>query len=69
VLGAAMFFAIAETIPSTLQIQGVDSVLGVEIPYQVFGLLPYVLTILVLAGAVGRAIPPAAIGIPYTRKA
>jgi simple sugar transport system permease protein len=69
VLGAAMFFAIAETIPSTLQIQGVDSVLGVEIPYQVFGLLPYVLTILVLAGAVGRAIPPAAVGIPYIRKA
>lgn len=69
VLGAALFFAIAETIPSTLQIQGVDSVFGVEIPYQVFGLLPYVLTILVLAGAVGRAIPPAAVGQPYTRKA
>jgi simple sugar transport system permease protein len=69
VLGAAMFFAIAETIPSTLQIQGVDSVAGVEIPYQVFGLLPYVLTILVLAGAVGRAVPPAAVGIPYVRRA
>jgi simple sugar transport system permease protein len=69
VLGAALFFAIAETIPSTLQIQGVDSIAGVEIPYQVFGLLPYVLTILVLAGAVGRAVPPAAVGIPYTRKA
>ena len=69
VLGAAMFFAIAETVPATLQQQEWDSVLGVEIPYQVFGLLPYVLTILVLAGAVGRAIPPAAVGIPYTRKA
>lgn len=68
VLGAALLFAIAETIPSTLQIQGIDSVLGVEIPYQVFGLLPYLLTILVLAGAVGRAIPPAAIGQPYVRK-
>jgi simple sugar transport system permease protein len=69
VLGAALFFAVAETIPSTLQIQGVDTIAGVEIPYQVFGLLPYVLTILVLAGAVGRATPPASVGIPYARKA
>jgi ABC-type uncharacterized transport system permease subunit len=68
VLGAALFFAVAETIPSTLQIQGIDSIFGVEIPYQVFGLLPYVLTILVLAGVVGRAVPPASVGIPYTRK-
>ena len=41
----------------------------VEIPCQVFGLLPCVLTILVLAGAVGRAVPPAAIAVPYSRKA
>jgi simple sugar transport system permease protein len=68
VLGAALFFAVAETIPSTLQIQGVDTIAGVEIPYQVFGLLPYVVTILVLAGAVGRATPPASVGIPYVRK-
>ena len=68
-LAAALFFAVAETIPSTLQIQGIHTVAGREIPYQVFGLLPYVLTILVLAGAVGRAIPPAAIGVPYSRKA
>lgn len=69
VLGAALFFAVAETIPSTLQIQGIDSVFGVGIPYQIFGLLPYVLTILVLAGVVGRAVPPASVGIPYVRKA
>ena len=69
VLGAALFFAVAETIPSTLQIQGVHTIGGVAIPYQVFGLLPYVLTILVLAGAVGRATPPAAVGVPYSRKA
>jgi general nucleoside transport system permease protein len=67
-MGAALFFAVAETIPSTLQIQGIDSVFGVEIPYQIFGLLPYVLTILVLAGAVGRATPPASVGVPYVRK-
>jgi len=39
----------------------------VEIPIQFLGLLPYVVTILVLAGFVGRAIPPAAIGKPYEK--
>jgi ABC-type uncharacterized transport system permease subunit len=33
-----------------------------------FQALPYVLTLIVVAGLVGRSIPPAAIGIPYTKK-
>jgi simple sugar transport system permease protein len=37
------------------------------IPIQFLGLLPYVATVLVLAGFVGRAIPPAAIGKPYEK--
>lgn len=40
----------------------------IEIPIQFLGLLPYVLTILVLAGLVGRAIPPAAIGQAYEKQ-
>ena len=40
----------------------------VEIPIQFLGLLPYILTILVLTGFVGRAIPPAAIGRPYEKQ-
>lgn len=40
---------------------------AVEIPIQFLGLLPYVVTVLVLAGFVGRAIPPAAVGKPYER--
>jgi ABC-type uncharacterized transport system permease subunit len=40
----------------------------VKIPIQFLGLLPYVLTILVLAGFVGRAIPPAADGQPYEKQ-
>ncbi|HEX9674648.1 MAG TPA: ABC transporter permease [Anaerolineales bacterium] len=40
----------------------------IKIPIQFLGLLPYVLTILVLAGAVGRAIPPAAIGKVYEKQ-
>ncbi len=40
----------------------------IEIPIQFLGLLPYFLTILVLAGVVGRAIPPVAIGKPYEKQ-
>jgi simple sugar transport system permease protein len=40
---------------------------SIEIPIQFLGLLPYVATVLVLAGFVGRAIPPAAIGKPYEK--
>jgi ABC-type uncharacterized transport system permease subunit len=39
----------------------------IDIPVQFLGLLPYVATVLVLAGFVGRAIPPAAIGKPYEK--
>ena len=40
----------------------------IVIPVQFLGLLPYVVTILVLAGVVGRAFPPAAIGKPYEKE-
>ena len=40
---------------------------SVEIPIQFLGLLPFLATILVLAGFVGRATPPAAIGKPYEK--
>jgi general nucleoside transport system permease protein len=59
--GAALLFGVAEAIPTALQLQGIN------IPFQLVGLLPYVLTIVVVAGAVGRASPPAADGVPYVR--
>jgi general nucleoside transport system permease protein len=40
---------------------------GVEIPVQVFNALPYVMTIILLAGFIGKSIPPKASGIPYTK--
>jgi general nucleoside transport system permease protein len=39
-----------------------------QIPHQFIGMLPYVLTIIVLAGFVGRAHPPAAIGKVYDKE-
>jgi ABC-type uncharacterized transport system permease subunit len=38
---------------------------GFTIPYQVFVMLPYLLTIAALAGLVGRTVPPKTVGKPY----
>lgn len=38
------------------------------IPSQVYGALPYILTIIILAGVVGRSIAPAAVGKPYQKE-
>ena len=42
--------------------------IGWDIPYQFLLMLPYVLTLLVLAGFVGRSTPPLALGTSYTRE-
>jgi general nucleoside transport system permease protein len=39
------------------------------IPSQVYGALPYIVTIVILAGVVGRSIAPAAVGRPYAKEA
>ncbi|MBE2228163.1 MAG: ABC transporter permease [Ignavibacteria bacterium] len=58
--GACLLFGLAESF--TLQFQ--DS----GIPTQFIQMLPYVLTIIVLAGFIGKANPPAADGVPYEKK-
>jgi simple sugar transport system permease protein len=59
--GAALLFGLASAIPTAMQLQNVN------VPYQIISLLPYLLTIVVVAGAVGRSTPPAADGQPYVR--
>jgi simple sugar transport system permease protein len=59
--GASLLFAGSDAFASRLQIY------GVQVPYQFLGMLPYLLTIIVVAGAVGRAIAPAAVGRPYKK--
>jgi simple sugar transport system permease protein len=56
VLGAALFFGAAMALQFAFQ----SAVLGV--PYQLFLILPYVLTLLVLASTFGRARAPADLG-------
>lgn len=52
---ACLLFAAAETLQ--LHLQGTSGV-----PSQLVGTIPYVLTIVALAGLVGRSVPPAALG-------
>ncbi len=66
--GGAMLFGFSEALGSRIQFLNVE-IGGFPVPSQFLQVLPYVVTIIVLAGAIGRAIPPAADGIPYERPA
>lgn len=62
--GGALLFGFSSALGSRIQLLGVE-VAGYPVPSQLLQILPYVVTIIVLAGAIGRAVPPAADGIPY----
>ena len=64
--GGAMLFGFSEALGSRIQFLNVE-IAGFPVPSQFLQVLPYVVTIIVLAGAIGRAIPPAADGVPYER--
>ena len=63
---ACLLFAFADAVQARLQ--GVDVPLIGVIPVVFIQALPYVLTVLLLAGFVGRAIAPKASGIPYIKE-
>lgn len=46
----------------------VEGVAGVKVPVSLLDALPYILTVIVLAGLVGKAIPPRAGGEPYVKE-
>jgi len=49
-------------------LQGVELPVVGEIPVQLIQAIPYVLTVILLAGFVGKAIAPNAIGQPYIKE-
>ena len=63
-LGACLLFGFLQAVANFMQ--GVHF-FGVEIPVQVFNSLPYVMTIVLLAGFIGKSTPPKADGVPYTK--
>jgi simple sugar transport system permease protein len=66
VLYTCLLFGFLEAIEARLQ--GVSLPLVGEIPVQFIHALPYVLTVVLLAGFIGTAIAPKASGIPYVKE-
>lgn len=65
-LGACVLFGFMDA--AAIRLQGV-SISGVgEVPVQVIQALPYVLTVILLAGVIGKAVAPQALGRPYSKE-
>ncbi|CAN5472228.1 MAG: ABC transporter permease [Pyrinomonadaceae bacterium] len=64
---ACLLFGLTEAV--TIQMQGVVKLpSGEDIPVQFIHMVPYLLTIIVLAGFIGSSRPPKALGIPYQKE-
>jgi len=59
---AALLFGFADALNFKFQI------LEVAVPYQFIGMLPYILTMVAVAGVIGKTTPPAADGQPYVKQ-
>jgi general nucleoside transport system permease protein len=58
----ALLFGFSDALGTRFQI------IGVEVPVQFLQMVPYALTIIVLAGLIGRAVAPKAIGTPFKKE-
>ena len=58
---ACLLFGAADAL--SIQMQGVS-----KVPVQFVQMIPYVLTLVVLAGFIGKSRPPRALGVPYQKK-
>lgn len=56
-------FGALETRPDVI-----EAVIGMKVQGQLLGALPYIMTVVILAGFVGKAIPPRAGGEPYVKE-
>lgn len=64
-LGATMLFGLLEAISNRFQNIEIGPI---SVPQQLMQAAPYILTMIILAGFVGRAIPPRAGGEPYVKE-
>ncbi|WP_460448535.1 ABC transporter permease [Alsobacter sp. SYSU BS001988] len=65
-LGACFLFGLLDAV--AIRLQGV-SLPGIGLaPVQAIQALPYALTVILLAGFIGKAIPPRASGLPYVKE-
>lgn len=64
-LGACLLFGSFDAMAIRLQS---SRMFGFDVPVQALQALPYILTIIVLAGFIGKATPPRASGIPYVKE-
>ena len=62
---ASLFFGLAQAAEYFITS---SVIFGVSIPQQFIQMLPYVLTIIILAGFIGRATPPIDLGKPYSKE-
>ena len=63
---ACLLFGFTEAV--SYQMQAVKLPSGEDIPVQFIQMVPYVVTIIVLAGFIGSSRPPRALGIPYQKE-
>ncbi len=66
VLLACLFFGLTEAL--TIQLGNLKLPSGENVPIQFIQMIPYVLTIIVLAGFIGLSRAPKALGIPYRKE-
>lgn len=64
-LGACFLFGLLDAV--ALRIQGVSFPGIGQVPVQAIQALPYLLTVVLLAGFIGKATPPRAAGVPYVK--
>ncbi|RKF18553.1 ABC transporter permease [Alginatibacterium sediminis] len=64
-MGACLLFGFLDSM--AIRLQGV-SIGEFQIPVQAIEAVPYVLTVFLLAGFIGKAVAPKAIGVPYSKE-
>jgi ABC-type uncharacterized transport system permease subunit len=65
-LWACLLFGFLDAV--AIRLQGVPLPVVGEVPVQAIQVLPYVMTVVLLAGFIGKAVAPKALGKPYTKE-